>query len=209
MRDRFLHHPRRALGAAGVALAFVLPTGCAGTAPPAPPPAGTEAAVEAAPTAAPTALPEAKPTRLLIPAIDVDTTAVIELGLNPDRSLEVPPDATTVGWYTRAPTPGERGPAVLAAHVDWKGQEGAFFDLHEMKPGDEIIVERADGRTARFAVRRVERHPKDQFPTTQVYGAVDTPQLRLITCGGDFNNATRSYRDNIIVFADMVGSTAS
>jgi sortase family protein len=98
---------------------------------------------------------------------------------------------------------------VLAAHVDWKGQKGPFHDLHEMKPGDEISGERADGRTVRFAVRRVERHPKDQFPTTQVYGEVDTPQLRLITCGGDFNNAARSYRDNIIVFADMVGSAAS
>ena len=80
MRDRFLRHPLRVLSSAGVALAFVLLTGCAGTAPLAPPPAETEAAVEAAPTAAPIALPEAKPTRLLVPAIDVDTTAVIELG---------------------------------------------------------------------------------------------------------------------------------
>jgi hypothetical protein len=58
-------------------------------------------------------------------------------------------------------------------------------------------------------MRAFERHPKDQFPTTQVYGDVDTPQLRLITCGGAFNSAARSYRDNIIVFADMVGATAS
>jgi hypothetical protein len=76
-----------------------------------------------------------------------------------------------------------------------------------MKPGDEVIVERADGSTALFVVRRVEQHPKAQFPTRDVYGDVGSPQLRLITCGGDFDDEARSYRDNIVVFAEMVGST--
>ena len=56
-------------------------------------------------------------------------------------------------------------------------------------------------------VRSVEQHPKDQFPTKAVYGDVDTPELRLITCGGDFDDEARSYRDNIVVFAEMVGSS--
>jgi len=30
--------------------------------------------------------------------------------------------------------------------------------------------------------------------------------LRLITCGGDYDRATGSYLDNIIVFASLVGS---
>jgi len=139
----------------------------------------------------------------------VNTTAVMDLRLTADHTLEVPPDAKTVGWYTGAPTPGEVGPAVLAAHVDWKGEKGVFYDLHEMQSGEEIVIERTDGSTVRFVVRRVEQHPKDRFPTDQVYGDVDTPQLRLITCGGDFNDEARSYRDNIIVFAELLGSTAA
>jgi hypothetical protein len=188
-----------------LALAFLI--GCAGTREPAPLPPETGAAVDAARTAPPTtALAESRPTRLLIPAIAVDT-GLMDLGLNPDGSLQVPPDGSTAGWYTGAPTPGEIGPAVLAAHVDWKGDKGVFYHLREMKPGDEVVVERADGSVALFVVRSVEQHPKDQFPTKAVYGDVDTPELRLITCGGDFDDEARSYRDNIVVFAEMVGSS--
>jgi Sortase domain len=69
-----------------------------------------------------------------------------------------------------------------------------------------VTVERGDGQTATFAIRRVEQYPKDRFPTEEVYGDVDTAQLRLITCGGDFDDLARSYRDNIVVCAEMVTS---
>ncbi len=60
------------------------------------------------------------------------------------------------------------------------------------------------GRQPVFAVDRVERHPKDDFPTIEVYGNTDDPQLRLITCGGAFDSGARSYEDNVIVFATLV-----
>ncbi len=65
-------------------------------------------------------------------------------------------------------------------------------------------MSRADGTVAVFAVDRVERHPKDDFPTIEVYGNTDDAQLRLITCGGDFDSAVRSYEDNVIAFATLV-----
>jgi hypothetical protein len=142
-----------------------------------------------------------RPVRLRIPAIGVDT-GLTSLGLLPDGTLEVPPDGTTAGWYTGSPTPGEPGPAVLAAHVDWQGAEGVFYDLRDLRPGDEVSVDRRDGSAARFTVARVAQYPKDHFPTDDVYGDVASPQLRLITCGGDFDPGARSYRDNIVVYAE-------
>jgi LPXTG-site transpeptidase (sortase) family protein len=118
--------------------------------------------------------------------------------------MEVPPDGRTAGWYTESPTPGERGPAVLAAHVDWKHEKGVFYDLRKLKPGDEVTVDRRDGTRAIFRVSRVAQYPKDKFPTDEVYGDVEGPQLRLITCGGDFNQDAKSYRDNIVVYADLM-----
>jgi hypothetical protein len=112
--------------------------------------------------------------------------------------------APTAGWYTEAPTPGERGPAVLAAHVDWNHEKGVFYDLRELKPGDEVTADRKDGISATFRVARVAQCPKDKFPTEEVYGDVEGPQLRLITCGGDFNPDAKSYRDNIVVYADLM-----
>jgi sortase (surface protein transpeptidase) len=179
-------------------LGLALAAGCGTVSPGVQAPAST---VAAAPTSA--ALSASRPERLRIPAIDVDARGVIDLGLQADGSMEVPPDATTVGWYSKSPTPGEPGPAVLAAHVNWKQRKGAFADLKALDPGDEVLVDRADGTSARFRVERVEQYPKDRFPTRTVYGDVPGPELRLITCGGELDRAAHSYRDNIVVYARL------
>ncbi len=120
--------------------------------------------------------------------------------------MQVPPDASSLGWFTGAPTPGEIGPAVIVGHVDWAGELGSFYDLGELKPGDAITVTREDGSNVLFRVTERGQYPKDQFPTDAVYANTDHPALRLITCGGEFDRSTGNYLDNIIVFADMVQS---
>lgn len=151
------------------------------------------------------ALARSTPVRVLIPAIGVDS-ALMDLGLEVDGSLEVPPTGFPAGWYTGGPTPGELGPAIITGHIDWKGP-GVFHNLHKIKPGDQVTVIRADGSRPAFRVTRVEQSPKDQFPTKLVYGNIEHPGLRLITCGGSFNNQTGHYEDNIVVFADLIGAT--
>lgn len=152
---------------------------------------------------APTTLPESAPTRIHVPALGL-TSDVMPLGLADDGSMEVPPGPYPVGWYDGSPTPGELGPAVLAGHVDWRGEPGAFHGLHELVPGDEVTIDRADGTVAAFRVERVERHPKDAFPSDAVYGNIDHAGLRLITCGGPFDEEADNYTDNVIVFARLI-----
>jgi sortase (surface protein transpeptidase) len=161
------------------------------------PPAGVPS-----PAASARQLPASTPDRVQIPALGV-ASRIMELGLERDGSMEVPPGAYPVGWYDGSPTPGQLGPAVLAGHVDWKGEPGAFYGLRELRPGDTIVVDRADGTVATFRVDRVEEHPKDDFPTQDVYGDIDHAGLRLITCGGAFDEDTGDYQDNIIVFASL------
>ncbi len=161
-------------------------------------------ATEPTTTDATLAVGASTPIRLQIPAIGVDSD-LIDLGLEPDGTLQVPPTGFPAGWYTGAPTPGELGPAIIAGHVDWGGQPGVFFDLQDLTSGDEITVLRQDGSTARFRVDRVDRFAKDQFPTQQVYADLDHAGLRLITCGGEFDRQTRSYEDNLVAFATLVG----
>ena len=196
--------PFRVLGVVALAMCLLLAccSGGATTADPpvGPPPAASADVLAAAPLAA------APPVRLRISAIEVDS-ALIGLGLLADGTLQVPADGSVAGWFTGAPTPGERGPAVIAAHVDWNHAPGVFFRLRDLEPGDDVSVARADGTTARFVVLGVEQYPKDAFPTERVYGDVDHAGLRLITCGGSFDRAARSYRDNVVVYAGLVGST--
>ena len=142
------------------------------------------------------------PTRLSIPAMKV-SVPVIGLGQNADGTMQVPGDAATVGWYTRAPTPGSLGPAVLAGHVDLHRRPGTFAKLATLAAGDIVTIARQDGSTATFSVTKTARYAKDGFPTDAVYGAIDHAGLRLITCGGDFDDRTGHYRDNIVVFATL------
>jgi hypothetical protein len=197
---------RTVLGIALGALAVTI-GGCAGSssaAAPAPttePPAAT--ATSAPVSALPAVLPASRPVRVQIPSIGVDSE-LMDLGVQDDGTLEVPTAGFPAGWFTGAPTPGERGPAVIAGHVDWGGSPGVFYDLRKVVVGDEISVQREDGSTAVFRVVEVGQYPKDTFPTPAVYGDLDHAGLRVITCGGDFDSAAHSYVDNTVVFADLV-----
>jgi hypothetical protein len=158
--------------------------------------------------ATPSGLPAAKPASLTIPAIDVRAEGIKDLGLTSQGELEVPGDAKTVGWFTGAPSPGEAGPAVLAAHVDYKHVPGTFSRLKELRDGEQVRVGRADGRTTIFTVYRVDHYAKARFPTDQVYGDTADPELRLITCGGEFDRSSGNYLDNVVVYARLTAVEA-
>ncbi len=129
---------------------------------------------------------------------------LIDLGLNTDGSLEVPVDFGVAGWWKRGPRPGDPGPAVITGHLDSTKGPGVFAKLGRVKPGDEITIRRNDGTKLTFAVTRIDRYPKRAFPTRNVYTGTDIPELRVITCGGNFNRSASSYEDNIVVFAKLV-----
>ena len=155
-------------------------------------------AVDHRPDDAPRVAPD--PPRLEIPAIDVEAHA-IPLGTTANNRLQVPGNWSVVGWWRGGATPGDRGPAVVVGHVDTKTGPAVFYRLRELRAGDEIRFVRKDGSVSRFAVRRMESHSKDDFPTKEVYGPTGGAELRLITCDGSFDWSRGHYRRNRIVFA--------
>jgi sortase (surface protein transpeptidase) len=148
----------------------------------------------------------AAPTTLEIPAIGV-RTALMPLVLRHDRTIEVPPlgHDSPAGWYRNGPAPGDAGRAVIIGHVD-SARDGpaVFYRLRELTPRSLIRVQRADGSEAVFTVTRSDWYPKDSFPTLAVYGPSDRPELRLVTCGGSYDRIRRSYRENLVVSADLL-----
>ena len=149
-------------------------------------------------------LPPSPPVRLEIPAIGV-SSRLVRLGLNADGSMQVPGDFQRAGWFTGGPQPGQLGPAVVAGHVDSRTGPAVFYRLNRLRPGDRIRVVRADRRVVEFQVESLASYPKQALPGDQVYGATTAPSLRLITCTGTFDRARRSYRDNLVVSALVVG----
>lgn len=173
-------------------------------------PVAAEPSASSTPSAEPSVAPaeqgvlpmaRSAPTRLRIPAIKVDSR-LMDLGLKKDGSLETPPGAFPAGWFTGAPTPGELGPAIIVGHVRYV-KPGVFERLTDLRRGDGIAVSRKDGSTARFRVVKVQHFAKSAFPTKKVYGNIDHPGLRLITCGG-LDATTNKFDENVVVFADLV-----
>ncbi|PVZ04281.1 class F sortase [Actinomycetospora cinnamomea] len=178
------------------------PSPAAAGAPPAPPGRTAEAAGPFAVSSPPVAL--------RIPAIGVDSP-VGRVGLNPDRTMEVPAEGSPgydhAAWYRHSVTPGRRGPSVIIGHVDSAARgPSVFYELGRLRAGDRAAVTRADGVTVTYEVVEVSVFAKDAFPTDRVYGPTPGAELRLITCGGGFDRSAGSYRDNTVVFAREVAA---
>jgi len=143
------------------------------------------------------------PTRVRIPKIGVDSS-LESLRLDRQNELETPKDYARAGWYSDGTAPGDPGPAVIAGHVDNRRGPAVFYKLHELKAGDIVEILRG-GAWLTFHVTGTAWYAKSRFPTAQVYGPTPDAQLRLITCGGEFNPSRGSYTDNLVVYAATTG----
>lgn len=149
-------------------------------------------------------LARSKPVTLDIPDAKVTARKVLPLGLDSSGELDVPPPSQgdLPGYYTKAVTPGEAGPAIMVAHYDTRYGPALMKNAADIKIGSEIKIGRQDGTAATFKVRQVQQISKGNFPTQKVYGDTNRPELRLITCGGPITDGHRA--DNIIFYADLV-----
>jgi Sortase domain len=148
------------------------------------------------------------PVAVDIPAIGVHTS-LLRLGISPGGTIAVPAlpaQAARAAWYRYSATPGQIGTSVIEGHVDSYQGPAVFFRLGALMPGDRISVRLADGVTAVFRVTGVRLYSKDRFPAGRVYGASRYAALHLITCGGDFDEATGHYLGSTVVFASLVTS---
>jgi Sortase domain len=148
------------------------------------------------------------PVSIDIPAIGVNSK-LLHLGVNLNGSIQVPSLYATPGeaaWYKYSATPGQIGVSVIEGHVDTVRGPAIFFRLGGLRPGDLVDIGLADGVTAVFRVTGVRRYLKSKFPAKTIYGASRYAALRLITCGGVFDEATGHYLSSTVVFASLTSS---
>lgn len=144
------------------------------------------------------------PVRVRIPEIGVDAP-IAPLKVDESGVLLPPAENDIAGWWKDGPEPGESGPAVIAGHVDSHTGPAVFFQLPDLPSGAQVLIDRADHTTAVFTTYRLERRSKDEFPTEAVYGSTSNAEIRIITCGGDFDDTKDRYLANVIVFARRSG----
>ncbi|WP_405472806.1 class F sortase [Streptomyces canus] len=163
--------------------------------------------VELPPAARP--LKGARPQRLDIPDLGVQAP-VVARGLDARGALDPPPfgQPGIVGWYAAGAKPGAAGTALMVGHADTETRPAVFHRISSLKPGETVRVIRDDGRVAEFTVDDVRLLTRESFDAHQAYGPRESgrAELRLITCGGTFDRATRSYTANVIVSAYLTGT---
>lgn len=139
------------------------------------------------------------PNRVVVPAIGVDEV-LVDLGLTESGAMEVPSDFGDVGWFTGGGRPGGLGPTVLAGHLDSKTGPAVFDRLPDIAVGESVMVFDDEGVAAGYRITSIGDYDKDDFPTADVFGALPTDEIRLITCSGDFDSTVGSYERNVVVF---------
>ncbi|GGJ90749.1 hypothetical protein GCM10007063_11700 [Lentibacillus kapialis] len=142
------------------------------------------------------------PETIKIDSIGVDS-AVEKVGLKDNGQMGVPENFRLTGWFDRGSKPGERGSAVIDGHVDDKTGPGVFFDLEDMKKGDEVEVFNDEGDKLVFEVVDKQVFPMNDAPVEDIFGYTSRRMLNLVTCTGTFDHSKGSHLDRLVVYTEL------
>jgi hypothetical protein len=161
------------------------------------------ASTSAAEIGAKALVPTAPPVQLLIPTLNVHRP-VEAVGVNRSRVLNVPVNAWNAGWYKYGPVPGAPGDAVIEGHAGFPGEPMLFGRLGTLRPSDQVIVVLADGSRQLFLVQSMT-----SVPAGSALPGLAEPngpaRLTLLTCSGQFDQASYSYSKRLVVEASYAG----
>lgn len=138
------------------------------------------------------------PVQLAIPAIAL-SSHVIPVGTNSKGEMDVPNgDTSDVGWYGAGVVPGDRGSAVMDAHVF-----AAFKKLNALEVGDDVYVRTADNKRLRFVVVAIRTYALTELTPDMLFRKTDGRYLNLITCAGSLTSDRSTYDKRLIVYAEL------
>ena len=148
------------------------------------------------------------PEQVEIPSIQVKGP-VVQVGLEPDGTMEAPKGPDVIGWYTGSVAPGVAGNTLITAHVDWlnretgKPQEAVFWNLRKVQSGDQVVVRSENDQTYTYVVKESFLVGFDDTEALKYVQPTTEPIMTLITCEGDFDQNTRNYSKRRIVIAEL------
>lgn len=147
-----------------------------------------------------------KPRYLRIAKLDV-FARVRQLGVNEKNQLKSPYNINDAGWYKDSAVPGSGvGASIIDGHVSGPTQPGVFYNLTHIAIGDEITIERGDGKILTYRVIESKSYPADKLDMSKLLEPKNPakPGLNLITCTGKINPGTDDYQDRLVVFTEQI-----
>ncbi|HEU0085798.1 MAG TPA: class F sortase [Candidatus Paceibacterota bacterium] len=158
---------------------------------------------EVEPRSEPVNPPPATYGRIRIPTARIDAK-IDQVGVNTKGNISAPKYFSRAGWYRYGPEPGDPGSAIISGHVDnGLALPAVFWNLKDLKVGDEVHVERKDGVEVSFRVTEIKAYPYDA-PTDKIFKKTDASLLQLITCTGTWIPELRTRNQRLVVTAEKV-----
>ena len=146
------------------------------------------------------------PRIITIPALN-ETARIRQVGTASDGSLKAPSNIHDAAWYQDSALPGSPGGAsVIDAHISGPTQKGAFYNLKNLKKGDQVIVEKGSGEKFTYRVMKTEIHNVSELDMSRLLLPVTEGKhgLNLISCTGTYDTKTKEYNQRVVVFTEVV-----
>ena len=145
--------------------------------------------------------------KLVIPAIEIDQATVPGLVDPKTNQMIAPNQPFDIAYYNFSARPG-RGNAVFAGHLDYiHVGAAALWRLRDIRPGDEVDLQLADGIRLRYQVTMNKLlDPTATSSWGSVLGQQGAPdEVTVVTCDGEFDSSTHEYSERRVVQAIRIG----
>lgn len=155
-------------------------------------------------------VPSDQPRYIEIPKLGISGTRVMRVGVTDTNMLDVPKTLDDTGWYAKSATPGSGSGAVLIdGHNGGVTRNGIFAKLGTLTKGDQISVERGDGKRFTYEVSDVRDMPlewvnKEGMKEMMKSVEPDKEGLSLITCSGKWIPKDEVFDRRILVRATII-----
>lgn len=155
-------------------------------------------------------VPSDQPKYIEIPKLGVSQIRVMRVGVTASNMLDVPKTLDDTGWYTKSAKPGSGAGAVLIdGHNGGATRNGVFAQLGTLRNGDQISIERGDGKIFTYEVSDVRDMPLDwvnKEGMKEMMKSVDPSKegLSLITCSGKWIPKDKVFDRRVLVRATIV-----
>jgi sortase (surface protein transpeptidase) len=151
--------------------------------------------------------PADEPRYITFPTIDDTKARVLKTGIDDNNQLAFPDNIHDAGWYEKSAKPGQGyGVALLTGHNKGVDSSGVFAKISTLQPGDQVIIERGDGKTTTYLVKDTQTMSVEEASATGMKTMLEPIEgasegLTLVTTSGNWVPRIKQFEQRTIVRA--------
>ena len=156
-------------------------------------------------------VPASHPRYISIPKLGIENARIVQLGIiKKTGQLDAPVSIHDAGWYNGSALPGKGGAMLMDGHNGGPNFGGIFEKLRELKNGDEIIIERGDGKKLTYVVKdnrdmnvKDINDPSNKWGMATMTNSIESGKegLNIITCVGQWDERSQTFNERTMLRA--------